>query len=232
MFGNFATIQGFYNWLRSASSDDTYRTAIQRSLEHHAKNNRDDLNAYVVNFRYLIVDAIWQKIKAYPGMLSAFRESVLPFEMYYSTFIDRNDRSAGTIRSRPSIAEWIIPAMSVLREAAKENVEPDLDYLIVDSEELEEFYAKWRAQMATIASNKPTTVHARNHQRPRKQRAGQIEMPDFDVQEGSQDSVEKETELPVADAVLEGLPVDEPETQAPEPEAHVQNTEGSAEAAA
>lgn len=194
VFGYFATIQGFYNWLRSNSRDDAYRTVVSRALDNHARNNRDDLNAYVVNFRFLIVDAIWQKIKSYPTMLTAFRESELPFEMYYDQFLDRTDKEAGTTRSRPSIAQWIIPALQVMREAAKENTEPDLSYLIADKEELEEFYDSWRKQMADNEAAKEAAKAASFRARKAvKQAAFNNQQKQADEEVAQQPDVETQT---------------------------------------
>lgn len=155
-------------------------------------------------------------------MLAAFRESELPFEMYYTQLLDRNDRSAGTARTRPSIAQWVIPALQVLREAAKENIEPDLSYLIVDSVELEEFYEKYRAKVAHDEAVKAAKIQQFNAEKATMRQRAFTETVE---QKGQQTSAAPVEETDVTNG-------DPDETEVKEATANIATEEPTVEASA
>ena len=95
-----------------------------------------------------------------------------------------------------------------MREAAKENTEPDLSYLIADKEELDEFYDNWRKQMANNEAAKEAAKAASFRARKAVKQAAFNNQQKHTEDELGQE-LHPETQVPVAGVVLEGLPADE-----------------------
>jgi hypothetical protein len=77
----------------------------------------------VVNFRAIIMDANYQKVKQYPEIQQAMVESVLPFDCYY---VYKRETS---IPIRTNFASWVIDGFEEIRKALKEQREPNFSAL-------------------------------------------------------------------------------------------------------
>lgn len=119
-FGRFKSVEGLWHWLRDKNRDDRHRQSHGPAAKRMAMNN--DVIAHVENFKYHIVIANWVKVNSYPALVQMIAESTLPFEMYF-----QNDKNR--IYVRPASAFWLIPAFEEIRNAIKENRQPDFDYL-------------------------------------------------------------------------------------------------------
>lgn len=125
-FGPFASVEGFWQWLRDASHDDRHRTTHGRAARN---GSRDKEICFVDNFRYKIMMANWYKVQTYDYFKDELKKSELPFEMYY-VFKEENG-----IKVRPSPAYWLIAGFEEIRRAVKEDREPNFDYLLHDRSE-------------------------------------------------------------------------------------------------
>ena len=119
-YGKFRSIEGFWHYIRSVSRDD--RTRMMAGYK--AKKFGDGLQSQRVDdFKAIIMDANYQKIKQYPPLIDELRKSTLAFDFYYLYNNDVN------IRIRPASAFWLIDGFEEVRKAIKENREPDFTFL-------------------------------------------------------------------------------------------------------
>lgn len=122
-FGPFASVEGFWQWLRDASHDDRHRTTHGRSARNSSRNKEI---CFVDNFRYKIMMANWYKVQTYDYFKQELKNSELPFEMYY-VFKEENG-----MKVRPSPAYWLISGFEEIRRAIKEEREPNFEYLMFE----------------------------------------------------------------------------------------------------
>lgn len=119
-FNRFNTIEGFWNYIRSVERDDRLRKFVGKPLRLCISNLTF---RHVTNFKAIIMDANWQKIKQYPELAEAVKESTLPFDSY---FIYR--RQDG-VPERPQFVYWLIEGFNEIRNALKEDREPNFEFL-------------------------------------------------------------------------------------------------------
>lgn len=129
IFGRFATMEAFWHYIQSVERDDRVRNMSGQTLKHFC---RKMTQARVQNFRAIIVDSNYQRIKQHKVIQEAIGESSLPFDCYYLNEFG--------IRERPSFSKWLVSGFEEIRKAIKENREPDLGYLLdVRGSEVYEF---------------------------------------------------------------------------------------------
>lgn len=121
VFGKFKSVESFWFYLRTTERDDRIRTMSGGSLRKFAGKLKQQR---VVNFCAIFMDANWQKVKQFPEIENEMRDSVLPFEMYYTY------RRVNGVRIRPTYAHWMISGFEEIRKALKENREPDFRWLM------------------------------------------------------------------------------------------------------
>jgi hypothetical protein len=117
--GRFKTMEALDRYVMSRDRDDRIRNLTGPALKKFAKNL---VLAPVINFRAIVMDANWQRIKQYPDLATAVKESTLPFDVYYII------RDSG-VRVRPARASWFLAGYEELRRALKEDREPNFDFL-------------------------------------------------------------------------------------------------------
>lgn len=119
-YGKFRSIEGFWHYIRSISRDD--RTRMMAGYK--AKKFGDTLESQRVDdFKAIIMDANWQKVKQYPPIIEEIKNSTLPFDYYY---IFNNEEN---VRIRPASAYWLLEGFNVIRQAIKEDSIPDFSFL-------------------------------------------------------------------------------------------------------
>lgn len=114
IFGAFESIEGFWLYIKSTTRDDCLRYASGPMLKRHSK--KLELQK-VVNFRAIIMDTIWQKVKQHHTKSKQLKQSTLPFDCY---FINQSG-----VVVRPSFFKWLIEGITEIRSALVENREPD-----------------------------------------------------------------------------------------------------------
>ncbi len=122
VLGGFNTIRGFWYYIQSVNHDDRYRRLSGKPLwlaHQRAETVR------IVNFRAILMDACWQRLKQAEAIFTLLKESTLPFDCYYI-------HNKSKLRVRPVFHSWITGATEEMRKAAKENREPDFGFLIED----------------------------------------------------------------------------------------------------
>lgn len=129
IFGSFGNIEAFWHYIQSNERDDRIRQMKGETLKDFAKQLT---RSKVTNFRAIIIDANYQRIKQYKELLNAMIESTLPFDCYYYNQSD--------IRQRHQYSIWLIQGFEEIRKALKENREPDLSrFLDVEGSEIYQF---------------------------------------------------------------------------------------------
>jgi hypothetical protein len=135
VYGNFGSIEGFWHWLRSATRDDRVRHMSGMKARNFGAKLRTQ---WVKDFRCEMMKATWLKIKQYPPLENAIKDSTLPFDLYtFHESASENETVAKTfIRTRPISAFWIIRSLEEMRSALKEGREVNFEFLIEpDSQE-------------------------------------------------------------------------------------------------
>lgn len=120
IFGRFNTIESFWHYIRSVERDDRIRTMSGLPLKRFSEKLQ---TVRVRNFKAIIMDANWQKVKQYPILVEELTDSTLPIECYY-----HYKREDG-VRIRPNFSPWLIQGFTEIRNALKENREPNFDFL-------------------------------------------------------------------------------------------------------
>ena len=113
--GRFKTLFGFWNYVANVEQDDRYR--VLNDKEIRAFNRQKDIKRTprrVRNFIAIILDAQWQRITGNERLLTAVKESSLPFDCY---------KLNGEVRERTSYEYWFVPAMEEMRKCIKEGRE-------------------------------------------------------------------------------------------------------------
>jgi hypothetical protein len=119
IFGAFSNVEAFWHYIQSEERDDRLRNMSRMSFQRF----KSELNIRMVtNFRAIIMDANYQRIKQNPGIMQAIIDSTLPFDAYYYT----SDR----IRQRPKYFAWLLHGFEEIRKALKEQREPDFSALL------------------------------------------------------------------------------------------------------
>lgn len=122
LFDKFSSINCFWVWITSEIRDDRVRFMNAVNLKNFGKT----LNkTRVKNFKAIMMDTVYQRIKAYPVIESLMIESELPFDVYYINNTNGN-------KIRPNFFPWLLAGTEEIRNALKENREPDFTFLLDD----------------------------------------------------------------------------------------------------
>lgn len=207
-FGSFTNVRGFSHWMKSKSFDDAYRQLNGTRMVAYFRENIDDQQPFVNNYNYHMAQAMWSKIKQNKDLSTSMKDSELPFEMYYRIPMDRHNPEAGYGRARDKNAGWVIPIMNVIRAALKDGEEPNFEQFLYDSETAGDLIQRWKENReARAAANlTPSFIDSKLTQAA-VPAVPEAQMPDIDADKVA--PVEELIQLPVAGAVLEGLPVDD-----------------------
>lgn len=120
LFGRFDSIEAFWYYIRSEERDDGIRSMSGKTLKEFI----DKLNLNrVTNFRAIIMDTQYQRIKQFKDIVEEIKTSVLPYDCYYIN-------SKSNLRTRPGFFRWIMEGHEEIRKALKENREPDFGFLL------------------------------------------------------------------------------------------------------
>lgn len=127
VYGKFRTIHGLMSYLGHSTQPDEFRTldgfGVQKARRKFGSNT------FVQEYKWIAMDATWQKVKAYPGMAKELYESTQPFDYYFMQTVNYDTKE--TIRVRMSDTyEWMELGLTELRNALREGREPDLVFLM------------------------------------------------------------------------------------------------------
>lgn len=120
LFGKFNNMEAFWHYIQSEERDDRIRVMSGRSLKNFSKKLTI---TKIVNFRAIIMDANWQRIKKHKSVIEELRRSTLPFDCYYVN-------SQTSLRIRPTFFKWLIKGFEEIRQAVIEDRDPNFSFLI------------------------------------------------------------------------------------------------------
>jgi len=130
IYGNFRSISGFWYYIKSKERDDRCRELIGRDLKELSKTLT---LTHVKNFRAIILDAVWNKIKQREAIAEVMIGTELPYECYYE---DKKSDS----RKRLNYAGWFVSGLQDIREALLLGAEPNFSaYLDVRNSGIYDF---------------------------------------------------------------------------------------------
>jgi len=126
--GKFNSVMSLWYWIRSSDLDDSIRRLTGRNLKMYAEAN-GVFNKFVPNFKAIIAQATWNKIKTYPAILKEIRELDPEIKL-----ISYHVVKASGLRIATSYAALIIDVVELIINAVKENKEPDFSVFIDDKD--------------------------------------------------------------------------------------------------
>ena len=119
IFGHFATIYGYWAYLKSGMACDQVRTLTGRRLETRIKKLP---KANAVNFRAMLADGIYQRIMGSPKLIELVKANKLPYELY-------SENQESGLRQRPPFYSWFIAGLNEVCAAVVANRAPNLKFL-------------------------------------------------------------------------------------------------------
>lgn len=120
LLGTFSNMYSLWYYVSSKERDDSIRTMRGKPLKLFASY----LTSIIVpNFKAIIADTQWKRVKANKAIYEEIRKSTLPYECYYIP-------NANGIKVRPSFFKWLLAIHEEIRKAIKENREPNFDIFL------------------------------------------------------------------------------------------------------
>jgi hypothetical protein len=120
VFGYFDNMTAFWFYIQSEERDDRIRGMNPAAAHRFGKLMKSQR---VTNFRAIIADSNWQRIKSKPILMKLIEQSDLPFDAY------RTNVKTG-MRMRPPFFGWLLWSYEEIRTAIKEKREPDFTPLL------------------------------------------------------------------------------------------------------
>lgn len=120
LLGRFGNMEAFWHYVQSEERDDRIRMMEGYTLKNFARKLTP---SRVINFRAIIMDANYQRIKQYEPIVQEMINSTLPFDCYYV-------HDTTKLRTRPNFFKWLTMGYEEIRKALKENREPDFNFLL------------------------------------------------------------------------------------------------------
>lgn len=151
-YGKFKSIEGFWHYIRFEDKDDSLRNlkgiAVRRYVQE-LEAAHPEKTVRVSDFRAVIADANWQKLKAWPLLLEEFKECQLPLDGYYTRTTNLD------LRIRMTSSIWFIPGLVEIRNALIDDREPDFTFLLDSGQNIADAPVKNRQpSLADIYSQK------------------------------------------------------------------------------
>ena len=119
IFGKFSSMENFWHYILSDERDDRLRSMRGTTLRIFSRKLTP---TKITNFRAIISDSNYQRIKSYASLSKEVAKSKLPFDSYYT--------NENGIRIRPSYFKWLIAGFEEIRKALKEEREPNFAFLL------------------------------------------------------------------------------------------------------
>lgn len=123
VFGKFISIETFWSYVRSIERDDQIRSLSGRPLREFINNKIN--TCQVTNFKAIIMDTHWQRIKCSQPLMEEIKNSTLRFDCYYI-------HAESGQKIRPPMFKWVCLGLEEIRKALKEDREPDFKFLLDD----------------------------------------------------------------------------------------------------
>ena len=117
VLGPFRSLNSLWYFLRAANRSDTIRTLSGGELRRFVDSRCGGFGGHLPNFRIMILDSMYKRIKACSEISAEMIRTVLPFDSY------RENESG--IRIRFEHTPWIVAGYEEIRSALKEMREPN-----------------------------------------------------------------------------------------------------------
>ena len=122
--GKFNSVMSLWYWIRSSTLDDTIRRLTGRNLKTFAEAN-GVFNKFVPNFKAIIGQATWNKIKSYPDIIKEIKNLDEK-----KTLVSYHIVKSSGLRIATSYAALIIDIAELIIKAVKEGKEPDFSVFV------------------------------------------------------------------------------------------------------
>jgi hypothetical protein len=166
VLGSFRSIYSLWSFLKAKQRDDQLRRMPIQLARKHIQEYCGGTRDKVPNFRAIILDTFYHRLKVDRHLQKLFLESSLPFDNYRT--LDSG------IRERFEQCYWIVPAIEMIRTAMKNGQEPDFSPYIhegtdiygailkemVPEMKIEEPKSKKRREVSDLDLNKETRTKA------------------------------------------------------------------------
>ena len=115
VFGRFNSVSAFWDYIETGARNDRLRT-MPHGIRKEAKSAMPRVEVECLEF--MVLDACWQRIKAYPVLMQALKDSELPFDLY---------RTVGELHIpvRVETSMWLVEGMELIRRALKKDQTPN-----------------------------------------------------------------------------------------------------------
>jgi len=120
VFGFFDNMTSFWFYLQSVERDDRIRRMTPQAAFKFSKKLTFQK---VLNFKAIIADSNWQRIKSKPILMNLLKKSTLPFDAYMV-----NPETG--FRTRPAFFGWLVWSFEEIRRAVKEDREPNFNEIM------------------------------------------------------------------------------------------------------
>ena len=121
VLGPFRSLNSLWFFLRSKHKVDAIRNLTGSELKTFVDKRCGGFGGpFVANFRAVILDSAYQRLKESPDILEELKKSELPFDCYRTL--------ASGIRIRFDHSTWLVAGYEEIRQAVKENREPCFRY--------------------------------------------------------------------------------------------------------
>ena len=126
--GKFNSVMSLWYWIRSSNLDDNIRRLTGRNLKIYAET-KGIFNKFVPNFKAIIGQATWIKVRSYPNILKEIKELDPNIKI-----ISYNIVKSSGLRITTSYAPLIIDIAELIIKAVKEDKEPDFTPFVDNQE--------------------------------------------------------------------------------------------------
>lgn len=129
VFGKFNTVTGFWYYISSSDRNNECRALNSNKLR---RMFNDVKLPSIKNFRAIILEAYWLKIKQHEAIQHELLKTELPLDCHFI-------KTDGTTRTRPKNYRWLLQGLNDMRNALKKGV--DFDYTRYLDDPNSEIYA-------------------------------------------------------------------------------------------
>jgi hypothetical protein len=132
--GKFRSVYNLWYWLRDPDHSDALRRIKLKSLKNYAIGKKS-FNNFIPNFKAIIGYATWLKISAYPEVIEELKglDDDVVFLSYYVV-------ESSKLRVSTNYSKLMVDIANIIRQAVRENEEPDFSALAYNSESKEKYY--------------------------------------------------------------------------------------------
>lgn len=152
LFGRFNSVSSFWDYIETGAKEQRLRF-MSHSVRRETKRKLEKVR--VPNLEYMVLDACWERIRSYPDLKEALKNSELPFDLY---------RTEGklNIPVRMNEVSWLVEGMELIRRALKNDQHPNFGRWS-GGKSRKEIYAEYCERFVPNAKAKAKEPKQENH---------------------------------------------------------------------